>query len=280
MSKLQNLIDMLSKARKIHISVWDLNGILNTPSTKISFENVVHSKQFCEIAKSTDNGYKRCLKCRRIANKKATTTKQAFYGYCMYGIYEAAMPVIIGDNVSAIVYVGNAIIDKKQTENRIEKICRNTNVDKQKLLELTKECEYIDNYNELLNIAEIVCDYIKMLYDLEPKNNSKTNWLVSSLKQHANQTFYTNTTLKELSILYHKNEKYLGRLFKNETGTTFHQYNLALRLQKAEKLLKTTSDKVIDIALDCGFNNISYFNRAFKKQFGMTPSEYVLSKNK
>ena len=55
MQNLQVLIDMLTKGRKLHISILDLNGILNTPSTRICFENVIHSKRFCDIAKSTVN---------------------------------------------------------------------------------------------------------------------------------------------------------------------------------------------------------------------------------
>ncbi len=277
MQNLQFLIDMLTKGRKFHISILDLNGILNTPSTKITFENVIHSKKFCDIAKSTEKGYRSCLHCKNLANTKAVTSRKPFYGHCLYGIYEVAMPVIIGETVSAIVYVGNAIVDIYQTKNRIEKTCRYTHVDQQKLHEQIQECESIANKNELMGIAEIVCDYIKMLYQTEPKESSQLHWLVSALKQHADQTYCFSPTLKDLSVLYHKNEKYMGRLFKKEMGITFHQYCLLLRLQKAEALLLRTSDKVIDIALECGFNNISYFNRAFKAQYGMSPSEYVIT---
>lgn len=278
MSKLQFLIDMLTKGRKIHISILDLNGILNTPSTQIAFENVIHSKKFCDIAKSTEEGYRSCLHCKALANTKAITLIKPFYGHCLYGIYEAAVPVIIGETVAAIVYVGNAIVDVEQTKNRIEKVCRYTHVDEQELYGQLEECEQIDHTDELIGIAEIVCDYIKMLYQAEPKKSSQFHWLVSTLKQYADRTFCFNPTLKELSVLYHKNEKYIGRLFKKEMGMTFHQYCLMLRLQKAEALLLKTSDKIINIALECGFNNISYFNRAFKEQYGMTPGEYIISK--
>ena len=278
MQKLQFLIDMLTKERKIHISILDLSGILNTQSTKISFQNVIHSKTFCDIAKSTEKGFRSCLHCKNLANTKAISSKKPFCGHCLYGLYEAAMPVTIGETVLAIVYVGNAIVDINQTKNRIEKICRYTHVDKEKLLKQIEECEYINHINELVGISEIVCDYIKMLYQPEPKKPSQLHWLVLALKQHADETYCFNPTLKELSVLYHKNEKYIGRLFKKEMGITFHQYCLALRLQKAEEFLLNTSYRVIDIALECGFNNISYFNRAFKAQYGLSPSEYVTTK--
>ena len=278
MQNLQFLINMLTKGRKLHISILDLTGILDAPSTKIAFKNVIHSKRFCDIAKSTEKGYRSCLHCKFLANTKAITSKKPFCGHCVYGIYEAAMPVIVDKTVLAVVYVGNAIVDVKQTENRIQKACSYTCVDKLMLCKQMKECEFIDNTDELLGIAEIVSDYVKTLHQSERKDTATFHWLVSALKQHAEQKYCFNPTLKELSVLYHKNEKYMGRLFKKEMGMPFHKYCLLLRLQKAEELLQRTSNKVIDIALECGFNNISYFNRAFKAQYGMSPGEYVTQK--
>lgn len=68
----------------------------------------------------------------------------------------------------------------------------------------------------------------------------------------------------------------MGRLFSREMNISFNKYCLMLRLQKAERLLLETADKVIDIAIVCGFDSISYFNRSFKEQYGMSPSDYRL----
>lgn len=276
MQNLQFLIDMLTKGRKIHVSVLDVVGILNTPSTEINFKNLIHSKEFCDIAKSTPKGFRACLHCKYLANAKAISSKKSFCGHCAYGIFEAAMPVIIGETVAAIVYVGNAIIDEKYTKERIEKVSDYASTDAEKLYEKISECEYIESADELMGIAEIVSDYIKTILRTKPRAETRLHWLVSTIKQHADQAFCFNPTLKELSVLYHKNEKYLGRLFKEEMGVSFHQYCLRLRLEKAEELLLSTSDKIIDVALECGFNNISYFNRAFKAQYGTSPSEYAI----
>ena len=278
MQNLQVLIDMLTKGRKLHISILDLNGILNTPSTRICFENVIHSKKICDIAKSTEKGYRACLHCKSLANAKAITLKKPFCGHCIYGIYEAVMPVIIGEKVVAIVYVGNAIVDIDHTQSRIKKVCQRTGVDRKMLSEQTQNCEFSNTPDEFLRIAEIVCDYITMLYIKEPKVSTSMHWLVFALKQHADCMYCFNPTLKDLSAIYHKNEKYMGRLFKNEMQISFHEYCLLLKLKKAESLLLGTTDKILDIALECGFDNISYFNKAFKKRYGMSPSEYIISK--
>ena len=278
MQNLQFLIDMLTKGRKLHISVLDLSGILDTPSTKIIFANTIHSKKFCDIAKSTEKGYHSCLYCKKLANTKAITSKKPFYGHCIYGIYEAAMPVIIGEKVVAIVYVGNAIVDIDHTKSRIKKVCQRTGVDRKMLYEQTQKCEFSNTPDEFLRIAEIVCDYITMLYIKESKVSTSMHWLVFALKQHADCMYCFNPTLKDLSAIYHKNEKYMGRLFKNEMHISFHEYCLLLKLKKAESLLLGTTKKILDIALECGFDNISYFNKAFKKRYGMSPSEYIISK--
>ena len=275
MQTLQVLIDMLTKGRKLHVSILDISGILNTPSTNISFENVIHSKTFCDIAKSTEKGFRLCLRCKKLANAKAVEYKKPFCGHCLYGLYEAAVPVIIGKSVAAVVYVGNAVIDIDKTYSRIDKACHYTQVDRQMLCAQTKECEYLNQADEPLKIAEIVGDYIKLLYVKAPKTPTSMHWLVLALKQYAERMYGSNPTLKDLSVIYHKNEKYMGRLFIKEMHVSFHEYCLLLKLQKAEALLLGTGDKIIDVALECGFDNISYFNRVFKKQYGMSPGEYI-----
>ncbi len=274
MQSLQFLIDMLTKGRKLHISILDVNGILNTDACSLRFENIIHSKEFCKISKSTEKGFRLCLFCKRLANEKAIKEKKAFSGYCPYGLYEAAAPVVIGDAVFAVVYVGNAIINEAETERRIDKSCLRTGVNKEALFEKKSECEYLDSEDELLGIAEIIADYLKVLYSKEPRISQKNHWLVSALRQYADVACQLNPTLKELSVVYHKNEKYMGRLFKSAIGVSFHEYCLLAKLARAAEMLLKTEYKAIDVALECGFNNIPYFNRAFKKQYGVTPSKY------
>lgn len=61
------------------------------------------------------------------------------------------------------------------------------------------------------------------------------------------------------------------RTFEGLTGTTPHQYLLRMRLRRAAIRLSTEPAKIVDIALDCGFGDISNFNRAFRAEFGVSP---------
>lgn len=74
------------------------------------------------------------------------------------------------------------------------------------------------------------------------------------------------------------NVKYLSRLFKQHCGQTMTQYISALRLKKAIALLETTSLPIHSVGEQVGFHDVRGFIRLFKKQYGITPSEYRLEK--
>jgi AraC family transcriptional regulator len=64
------------------------------------------------------------------------------------------------------------------------------------------------------------------------------------------------------------------RIFEQLTGVTPHQYLLRVRLRRAAIRLSTEPTKILDIALDCGFGDVSNFNRTFRAEFGVNPRAY------
>lgn len=64
------------------------------------------------------------------------------------------------------------------------------------------------------------------------------------------------------------------RTFERATGVTPHQYVLRARLRAAAQRLADAPDKIVEVALDCGFVDLSNFNRAFRAEFGMAPRGY------
>jgi AraC-like DNA-binding protein len=64
------------------------------------------------------------------------------------------------------------------------------------------------------------------------------------------------------------------RTFEAVTGVTPHQYILRTRLREAAIRVATDRNKILDVALDTGFGDVSNFNRAFKGEFGMSPRVY------
>jgi AraC-like DNA-binding protein len=81
-------------------------------------------------------------------------------------------------------------------------------------------------------------------------------------------------TLEGLAEKCGFNPSYFSRLFKNKTGYTVFEYINKIRIEKACMLLKRTNMSVIEIAYSTGYNNISFFNRYFRKLMNMSPKQY------
>jgi two-component system response regulator YesN len=79
--------------------------------------------------------------------------------------------------------------------------------------------------------------------------------------------------------MLYMNADYLGKLFRKETGEKFSNYVMKLRIEKAkERILQTDDVKVFELAELVGFgDNPQYFSQVFKKNTGVTPSEYKRS---
>ena len=87
-------------------------------------------------------------------------------------------------------------------------------------------------------------------------------------------TYAENHTLQGLAARYDVNPSYLSRLFREKTGVPLFEYINRIRVQKACVLLKRSDLPILEIALSVGYNNLSFFNRYFRKVMGVPPTEY------
>ncbi|MCW3790244.1 AraC family transcriptional regulator [Paenibacillus sp. LS1] len=91
---------------------------------------------------------------------------------------------------------------------------------------------------------------------------------------HIDNHFTESITLQELADKVHMNPNYFSTFFSNVMNTPVSAYIIKRRLRYACLKLTTSEDSIISIAMESGFNNVSYFNRTFRKHFGMTPQQY------
>jgi Transcriptional regulator containing an amidase domain and an AraC-type DNA-binding HTH domain len=92
--------------------------------------------------------------------------------------------------------------------------------------------------------------------------------------EYMHQGFQKQITLSEVARLTNMTDASFSRFFKARTGITFMDSLLEMRLGHASRLLIDTTQSVAEVAYNCGFNNISNFNRLFKKKKGCTPREF------
>ncbi|HYK18407.1 MAG TPA: AraC family transcriptional regulator [Bryobacteraceae bacterium] len=97
---------------------------------------------------------------------------------------------------------------------------------------------------------------------------------VTRVLRSIEKQFDTTLDLRSLAQQAGLSPYHFLRTFEHLTGVTPHQFLLRARLREAATRLTLLSSKIVDIALDCGFADVSNFNRAFRKEFGVSPRQY------
>ena len=140
----------------------------------------------------------------------------------------------------------------------------------------------IEKNSAYLQIKALLFDMLATLYKnnylLQIEETNKENeQQIENLKKvlsYINENYSSPIRLNELALLVNLNAQYFCRYFKENIGKTVTEYVNEIRIEKAAEALAETDDKIITIAQDTGFENIGYFIRRFKKEKGVTPSEY------
>jgi AraC-like DNA-binding protein len=97
---------------------------------------------------------------------------------------------------------------------------------------------------------------------------------VEKVMEYLNLNFDKNVTLAEAAKIASMTEVSFSRFFKSRTGISFIDSLTEIRLGHASRKLIDTTEAIAEVAYNCGFNNISNFNRIFKKKKGCTPKEF------
>lgn len=106
--------------------------------------------------------------------------------------------------------------------------------------------------------------------EADARKISRYKAIISYIENHYGEA----VSLQQLAETIPCNSQYLCRFFREIAGISPIQYLIGYRLERACSLLVQTARPVTEIALDCGFDNISYFIRKFKAIKGCTPKEY------
>lgn len=94
---------------------------------------------------------------------------------------------------------------------------------------------------------------------------------IYTVVDYINTNFASSITPLECAAMLHISYGYFAKLFKAVMGKTFKQYLTDVRMSRAHTLLLSTNNSVTDIALLCGYDNVSYFVAEYKKIFRATP---------
>jgi AraC-like DNA-binding protein len=146
-----------------------------------------------------------------------------------------------------------------------------------RLLELNQK-QGFDSVLELMSILHdlSISRNMRILSDLSftTEHFTYNSRRVEKTFEHMNKNFDKTITLAEVSRLANMSDVSFSRFFRQRTGNTFIDSLTEIRLGHASRLLIESTNSIAEVAYHCGFNNISNFNRIFKKKKGCTPREF------
>ncbi len=88
------------------------------------------------------------------------------------------------------------------------------------------------------------------------------------------ENYMKKVSLQQLADAAQCNPQYLCHFFKEIAGMPPVKYLISYRVGRAKEFLENSTKTVLEVSLDCGFDNVSYFIRQFRRETGMTPREY------
>lgn len=106
------------------------------------------------------------------------------------------------------------------------------------------------------------------------KKDYKSLEKMKLILKYIENNYMNKITIEDIANEVHLSQSHFMKYFKNTMGTSFIDYLNEYRLTMASRLLLSSDSSILDIAAEVGFDNLSYFNRTFKKHFGQTPSAY------
>lgn len=118
---------------------------------------------------------------------------------------------------------------------------------------------------------------LKMLEDLaasvQLQKDNKNYIVMERCLHYIHAHFGEELSLEDLSKKYYFNPSYFSTMFKKYTGKHFTEYVIDLRVNIARKKLLESDKKIYEVAQEVGYRDVKYFNKIFKKHYGLTPEE-------
>lgn len=133
----------------------------------------------------------------------------------------------------------------------------------------TKKAKTIDQiYAEKEKMVIAFCEEVKA------HNEQGYSHLISSVIYYMEHEYDEGITVAQLAQEFHVSPNYLTSTFHRETGQTPTDYLRRIRTRQARRLLLTTNLSIQKVSEKIGIDDSNYFVKLFKKDYGMTPSQY------
>lgn len=133
--------------------------------------------------------------------------------------------------------------------------------------------------DRILKNVKNACDRENGIYDIEYNEIDISSLSFKKVISYIHKNYKNKLQLNEIAEMFDLHPNYCCSLFKKHFDCNFTSYVVGVRMKEAEKLLIQGEMSLQEIASSVGCNDYYYFNKTFKKYFGLTPHQYKMRKS-
>ena len=263
--EIQNIFDNFTASFGISILFYSLDGkILRRTRGRVN-------SKFCELIQDKVFDKNKCFSMDESKCRECAKQKEILNYICHAGIEEAIAPIFVESQL-----VGYAMIGQfRSTKNLPPKVLKTAQEKgcKEELLEYFHELPYYNKIKikNILGLFSILVDYIITKEIVSVKGERLINKTLAYIEQHINRPI----TLDEVARNAGRSRSSISHSFKKILGKSFSQVVIEAKLSKAEEYFKNTPNLSIEeVAFKLGYKDPLYFSRLYKKNRGISPSQY------
>lgn len=139
---------------------------------------------------------------------------------------------------------------------------------------LNADIETLYKSNDFEEVSFVVSKRIDELEEAFGNNPQMIHKEIEVIKDYIYEHYGEELSVDALAEMVYMAPSYLSAVFKKETGQNLSKFIKEYRMERAKEQLSVTMKKIVDIAIDCGYPNVSYFCSSFREYYGVSPQKF------
>ena len=267
-SKLSEILNDFYCITGIKICVFDATG------SEIAYAPQIHCN-FCKYVHKSQKGAALCDKCLQDAFDICRETKQTYIYYCHMGLVECVSPIFQLNTLIGFIMIGQIVNkDSSLTSDFMDSVkskLNNCNLDATNAEELIKSVPVstFEKIKSSVSILETCASYIYL-----NKLLSEQSSFITEINSYIRKNIENNITVEDMCKALGVSLMELYYMCNAFFGSTPAKHVKKIRLETACELITDENVRISEIAYRVGICDYNYFSKIFKKEYGVSPTEY------
>ncbi|MEI6972145.1 MAG: PocR ligand-binding domain-containing protein [bacterium] len=237
----------------------------------------------CRIIGSTPEGAARCRDCNLMYFAEAASKRKACRYTCHAGLIDVAAPIFLDGRHVATISCGQ-LLPTPPTARGLDKIMRHLGglpLPREALRKAYFRTSHLDSrkVDAAVKMLTFFTEYLgRMGLTLKAMADRLERAEVVFARRHVEDHFRGHLSVEDVARKTGLSPSHFSTVFRKATGQTFVEHVQRRRVEEAKALLARTPQSVTEICFQCGFTNLTHFNRVFRRWTGFSPRQYRKSK--